>query len=167
MTVIACTGESAYVRSDISEADYKVVRNSYKQVKKTDDLIGIDSELVKITVYDRLLGSAALKQHLLEKTYNEPVYMVASEPAWLDITAADVHKGKTVQKLQELVGATKGETMSFGDGENDVDLMDIAGYSFAMANACDNTKAAASFITKTNEENGVLLTIQKMIRLMK
>lgn len=167
VTVIACTGESAYVRSDISEDDYKVVRNSYKEVNKTDDLTAIESELVKITVFDRSLGSVALKEHLLKQTYTAPMYMVASEPAWLDITAADVHKGKTVQKLQEIVGATKEETMSFGDGENDVELMDIADYSFAMANACDNTKAAASFITKTNEENGVLLTIQKMINLMK
>ncbi|WP_366249351.1 HAD-IIB family hydrolase [Terribacillus aidingensis] len=167
VTVIACTGDSAYVKSNISEADYNVVRNSYKKVEKTDDLTAIESELVKITVYDRSLGSVALKEHLLEQTYNEPMYIVASEPAWLDITAADVHKGKTVQKLQELVGATKEETMSFGDGENDVELMDIADYSFAMANACDNTKTAASFITKTNEENGVLLTIQKMIQLTK
>ncbi len=165
--MIACTGESAYVRSDITEADYKVVRNSYKEVKKTDDLTAIESELVKITVFDRSLGSVALKEHLLKQTYTAPMYTVASEPAWLDITAADVHKGKTVQKLQEIVGATKEETMSFGDGENDVELMDIADYSFAMANACDNTKAAASFITKTNEENGVLLTIQKMINSMK
>ncbi|PAF35988.1 hydrolase [Terribacillus saccharophilus] len=167
VTVIACTGESAYVSSDISEIDYRVVRDSYKELRKTDDLTAIKSDLVKITIYDKSQRSAQIKQHLLEQEYTKTVYMVASEPAWMDITAADVHKGKTVQKLQEIVGATKEETMSFGDGENDVELMSIAAYNFAMANACENTKAAASFITKTNEENSVLLTIQKMIRLMK
>ncbi|MFS0560729.1 HAD-IIB family hydrolase [Terribacillus sp. 179-K 1B1 HS] len=166
LVVIACTGETAYVRSDISEAEYKIVRGSYKELRKLNDLTAIPSELVKITVYDKRHRSVKLKQHLLDQTYSEPVYMVASEPAWLDITAADVHKGKTVQILQELVGATKAETMSFGDGENDVELMNIADYSFAVANACENTKAAASFVTKANEENGVLLTIKKMIHLM-
>ncbi|MNI94707.1 Sugar phosphatase YidA [compost metagenome] len=75
------------------------------------------------------------------------------------------HKGETVKKLQEMLGVTYEETMSFGDGENDVELMAIAKYSFAVSNACENTKKAANFITKSNEENGVLLTIQKILDL--
>ncbi|MGR6127349.1 HAD hydrolase family protein [Paenibacillus sp. SER-28] len=39
--------------------------------------------------------------------------------------------------------------------------MSIAKYSFAMKNACENIKNATSFITKSNEENGDLLTIKK------
>jgi hydroxymethylpyrimidine pyrophosphatase-like HAD family hydrolase len=55
--------------------------------------------------------------------------------------------------------------MSFGDGENDVELMAIAKYSFAVRNACENTKRAAQFITKSNDENGVLRTIQALMDL--
>src|SRR5699024_12045555 len=119
----------------------------------------------KITVYDPNKKSEALKDHL-QTSFLDQVYIVASEPAWLDVTNRDTHKGETVKKLQNLLGVNKEETMSFGDGENDVELMNIAKYSFAMKNASENTKEAADFITKSNDENGVLKTIQKIIDLI-
>lgn len=42
-----------------------------------------------------------------------------------------------------MLGVTKEETMSFGDGENDIELMAAVKYSFAMSNGCENTKQSA------------------------
>ncbi len=55
--------------------------------------------------------------------------------------------------------------MAFGDGYNDIELLEQAGYSFAMRNAFDETKAKARFITGTNDENAVLETIKRMLAL--
>ncbi|GJM71703.1 hypothetical protein HMSSN036_39190 [Paenibacillus macerans] len=137
-----------------------------KKVVKIDSFKQIDGHFIKITVYDPEGRSAALRKHV-ENTLLGQIYIVDSEPKWLDITALHTHKGETVKKLQNMLGVTFEETMSFGDGENDVELMRIAKYSFAVGNACENTKKAASFITKSNEENGVLLTIQKLMDLTK
>ena len=57
--------------------------------------------------------------------------------------------------------------MAFGDGLNDIELLNAATYSFAMENAFEETKAAANFITRSNDEQGVLQTIQKIIALQK
>lgn len=164
ITVIACTSDAAYVLSTIKDELFKVVKGSYERVVKIDSFSKIDSDFIKITIYDLKGRSTVLRKHV-ENTLLGQIYIVDSESRWLDITAIHTHKGETVKELQEMLGVTYDETVSFGDGENDVELMSIAKYSFAVGNACENTKRAASFITKSNEENGVLITIQKLMDL--
>lgn len=53
--------------------------------------------------------------------------------------------------------------MAFGDGYNDIELLAEADYSFAMRNAFDETKAAARFVTGSNDENAVLETIKRIL----
>ncbi|MFM9277585.1 Cof-type HAD-IIB family hydrolase [Paenibacillus jiagnxiensis] len=166
ITIIACTSEAAYVLTSIKDELFNVVKHSYENVIKLDSFQQIESNFIKITVFDPESRSSALRKHV-ENTLPDQIYIVDSEPKWLDITALHTHKGETVKTLQNMLSVTFEETMSFGDGENDVELMGIAKYSFAVVNACDNTKEAASFITKSNEENGVLVTIQKLMDLQK
>ncbi|MCM3133411.1 HAD family hydrolase [Paenibacillus polysaccharolyticus] len=164
LTIIVCASDAAYVHSSISDEMYKVVRSSYEQVIQIDSFANISNSFIKITVFDTHGRCTALRKHV-EQTMEGQIYIVDSEPRWLDITALHTHKGETVKALQELLGVTSSETMSFGDGENDVELMAIAKYSFAVSNACENTKRAAQFITKSNDENGVLRTIQAIMDL--
>jgi hydroxymethylpyrimidine pyrophosphatase-like HAD family hydrolase len=53
--------------------------------------------------------------------------------------------------------------MAFGDGLNDLSMIKAARYSVAMGNAVDEVKAAAGFVTATNDEDGVALVIEKAI----
>lgn len=64
-----------------------------------------------------------------------------------------------------MTGVTKAETMVFGDGFNDIELMECADFSFAMRNAFDETKAAANYITRSNDEDGVIHTILQFLDL--
>ena len=60
-------------------------------------------------------------------------------------------------------GADREETMSFGDGENDIPMIQAAGIGVAMENALDTVKAAADMITLKNDEDGVAAAIRKII----
>src|SRR5699024_9322878 len=164
LITIICTNKGAFVNSDIKDQHFDIVRGSYANITKISSVNDLIGKFLKITVYDSMERSNELKEHL--KLFDKHLYIVASDPAWLDVTDKAVHKGKTVEELQKILKITKEDTMSFGDGENDVELMDIAKYSFAMKNASENTKEAADFITKSNDENGVLKTIQKIIDLI-
>lgn len=163
LSVIVCTRQAAYVHSSINKDSYKMVRGSYEKVIKVDDFNKIEGEVLKITVYDGKGRSSQLRKHVETSLLNQ-IYIVDSEANWLDITTFGVHKGETVKTIQSMLGVTKEETASFGDGENDVELMDIASYSFAVNNACENTKKAAQYVMKqTNDENGVLQTIEALL----
>ena len=47
------------------------------------------------------------------------------------------------------------ETMAFGDGHNDISMMRQAPISIAMGNAIDEVKEVATYITKSNQEDGI------------
>ena len=164
-TIIACTPTAAMIKETTSEEDKQLVRGSYREVQLVEALHKITEDFVKITVYDRKKRCFEYVKELME--FKEQAYIVASEAAWIDISNAGVHKGTTVKELQKLLGVTKEETMAFGDGLNDIELLNAATYSFAMGNAFEETKAAANFITRSNDEQGVLQTIQKIIALQK
>ena len=102
---------------------------------------------------------------LTSEKFDEHAYIVVSEAAWIDIANAGVHKGTTVEKLQAMIGVTEAETMVFGDGYNDIELMERGHFSFAMENAFAETKAAANYVTRSNDEDGVMHTILQMLDL--
>ena len=55
--------------------------------------------------------------------------------------------------------------MAFGNTENDVPLLKMAGLSFAVANADEVAKKAASHLCRSNEEDGVAKEIEKLLKL--
>ena len=162
-TIIACTKEGAFVHEHVSESEMRFVTGSYAHVTKVSNFQDIHDDFVKITVHDPEANFVQTKEKL--KEFFEQVYIVASEDTWIDISNIGVHKGTTVKQLQNMLSVTEEETMVFGDGRNDLELMAAAQYSFAVRNATQEVKDAAHFITLSNEESGVMHTIQKILSL--
>ncbi|POP45994.1 hydrolase [Superficieibacter electus] len=161
--IIACTQEGAAIRADTPQHLKDIVRRSYTHVIQTDDLASLTCDFVKITVFDEKGTCPQTRPYLTP--FENDAYIVVSEAAWIDIADYGIHKGTTVQKLQDLLGVGRHETMAFGDGYNDLELLAAADYSFAMRNAFEETKAAARFITGSNNESAVCTTIQQLLAL--
>jgi hydroxymethylpyrimidine pyrophosphatase-like HAD family hydrolase len=118
---------------------------------------------VKITVHDPALKCFETREKL--SRFFESAYIIASEATWIDIANANVHKGTTVEHMQRLLNVTPEETMAFGDGYNDLELIIRASYSFAVRNSVPELKNAANFITRSNEEDAVMKTIIQILSL--
>jgi len=161
--IIACTNDGAIIRMDTPQYLKDRIRGSYSKVIEVEDLASISADFVKISVYDENGGCPQTRPSLIP--YENDVYIVVSEAAWIDIADYGVHKGTTVQKLQELLKVGPHETMAFGDGYNDLELLAAAEYSFAMRNAFEETKAVANFITGSNNESAVQTTIKRILAL--
>lgn len=161
--IIACTAKGAVIKSDLPARLKAKVRGSYRTIIEVNDLNTITDDFIKITVYDETQQCPKTRSCLND--YEKDVYIVVSEAAWIDITDFDVHKGNTIKKLQQLLKVTPHETMAFGDGYNDIELLEQAEYSFAMRNAFDETKAVANFITGYNDDNAVTNTIRQILAL--
>ena len=52
-------------------------------------------------------------------------------------------------------------TLAIGDNQNDLEMLSFAGVSAAMGNAEDDVKAAAGFVTGTNNEDGAAAFLEK------
>lgn len=162
-TIIACTRNGAIIKENIPEEEAAIVRRSYAQVRQVSDFNEIIDDFVKITIHDPLFRCMETREKL--SPFFESAYIVASEAAWIDIANANVYKGTTVEHLQRLLNITPEETMAFGDGYNDIELMTRSTYSFAVRNAVQEVKDAANFITRSNIEDAVMKTIIQMLSL--
>jgi len=73
------------------------------------------------------------------------------------------NKGDALTGIAEYLGCTAENTMSFGDGSNDIPMIQSAGVGVAMANACPEAIAAADYVTYSNDEDGVARFIRDYI----
>lgn len=76
-------------------------------------------------------------------------------PFSIDIVNAGSNKGTGVKKVVELLGFT-GETYAFGDGPNDLHLLEAVDHATAMGNGIDELKAIADFVSTANTDNGIV-----------
>ena len=81
-------------------------------------------------------------------------------PHGIDIFSKEGGKVTGIKKTLEYFGIHQEETMAFGDGDNDVEMLDFVKYGVAMGNAQDKTKAAADHITAASDENGIVKALE-------
>lgn len=66
-------------------------------------------------------------------------------------------------RLGQILGIPGEEIMAFGDGTNDRKMLEKVGTGVAMANGVPEVKAAADYITASNDEEGVARFIEKYV----
>ncbi len=81
----------------------------------------------------------------------------------LEVNRADCTKGAAIRRLCELRGLDIQRAAAFGDGHNDIDMLQSVGCGIAMGNAKDSVKAIASAVTDSYEEDGVAKYMEKYI----
>jgi Cof subfamily protein (haloacid dehalogenase superfamily) len=104
-------------------------------------------------VLDRL--EVEVKAH-----FGDRLYISKSLPYFLEFASPLVTKGAGLQFLAEHLGFTREETIAFGDGENDVELIEWAGYGVAVANAHERVLAVADLVCPPVDEEGVAQVVE-------
>jgi Cof subfamily protein (haloacid dehalogenase superfamily) len=77
-------------------------------------------------------------------------------PDFIDITAKGADKGEGILAIARHMGLDRQQTIAFGDGGNDVAMIETAGIGIAMGNAFDVAKNAADYITTSVDDDGIL-----------
>ena len=73
----------------------------------------------------------------------------------VDVIPANGGKGIGVRKILETYGFDKSEAMAFGDGNNDIEMLEAVGHGIAMANASADLKAIAEDVCGSVTEDGI------------
>ena len=80
---------------------------------------------------------------------------VRSEFTLYEILPKGINKGSIIPRLAEHLGVDMKNTVAVGDYNNDIPMIKAAGTGVAVANACEEAKAAADIITVSNEEHAI------------
>lgn len=83
---------------------------------------------------------------------------------FVEIMAEGVSKATGLAQLCAHLGVDASEVVAFGDALNDVEMLRWAGHGVAVANAERVTKDAADEVTASNDDDGVALVIERMLR---
>ena len=91
------------------------------------------------------------------------LYISKSLPYFLEFASPDVSKASGLAFLAEHLGFGAAATVAFGDGENDVELLQWAGYGVAVANAHERVLAVADWVCPPAAEEGVAQVIEAFL----
>jgi Cof subfamily protein (haloacid dehalogenase superfamily) len=99
----------------------------------------------------------------LKALFGERMYISKSLPYFLEFAAPGITKGAGLDFLAAHMGFTPERTIAFGDGENDVELVQWAGYGVAVENAHPRVKAVADWICPSAEVQGVAQVLEALV----
>ncbi|MEU4927373.1 Cof-type HAD-IIB family hydrolase [Streptomyces yokosukanensis] len=159
---VVCGKRSAYVeRTD--EAFLAEVRKYYVEHRIVEDVTAVDDDVIKVALFD--FGSAEHSTAPALARFAGTHQVVVSGEHWVDVMNRTADKGTALRGLQRALGITPAQTMVFGDYLNDLEMLDAAEWSFAMAGAHPEVVRRARHLAPSNNENGVLRTISRVLGL--
>ncbi len=182
-----------YLEEDICRrlADFCAARNWYLQSYSDDELyysdFGVFAKRYELSqkVIGKEIGYAGIREKVskmykmliitsgpevtrewmaeLEAEFGDSIAMTQSTPDFIEIIAPGVSKAAGLTKLAEIMGFDISETMAIGDANNDLPMLQAAGFSVAMGNAGEAIKAVTDAVTGNCEEDGWAQAVYKYI----
>jgi Cof subfamily protein (haloacid dehalogenase superfamily) len=156
---------NCYVGDELYVAEHTAASDAYAsfqhlEVHAVGDLIAWLEEpptkLVAVGDPDELNG---VKERLVAH-FDGRMYISKSLPHFLEFASPEVTKASGLQFVAEHLGFAAEETVAFGDGENDIEMLQWAGYAVAVANANEQVLAAADFVCPPCDEEGVAQALE-------
>ena len=143
------------LKSQISSNGVDDDLKRYMAVEKLDLKVSQDfDEKVQEEVYQVMLACGPEEYDaILENVHHAKI------ATWwdraIDIIPANGGKGMGISSVLEYYGLDKSEALAFGDGNNDIEMLQAVGTGVAMGNASDDLKAVADAICKDVSEDGI------------
>ena len=110
---------------------------------------------------DGLRRRAQACGRVLERIRTLPVTLAVSASGNLEITGKDVNKGTGLKLLCGYLGLPLSKTAAVGDGENDRELLQLAGLAVAMENAAAAISAAAAVTVPDCDHDGAAIAMER------
>ena len=119
----------------------------------------------KVLKMSMMVEEAAAAEHarLINQHFAGRLSAVASGYGAIDILQDGMHKAWGLQQLMAKWQIQSSEIMAFGDSENDIEMLELAGISYAMENGDERVKEVADHLAPANTEAGVLQVLEQFL----
>lgn len=160
--------KSAYVDQGISQAAYDLTYHYYNHLQRVTDLATVTPQRLQDQITS--IGITFEPHVNFEQKMNS---LRASLPVGLSsqtsgyntelISIDSVNKAEGLKQLQRKFNIADDEIMKFGDNENDLSMLKLTPYGYAVANAEDKIKNQVKHYTDSNNDEGVLNTLSRLV----
>lgn len=162
---VLCGLHSAYCeRGTVSQAFFDLTGVYYHRLQWVDDLKAVNDQILKFapTVPE---AKTFYYYDLFRERLGGRLEPTTSGHGSIDLILPGCHKASGLRRLAARWGLSPEECAAFGDGGNDIEILQYCGCSYAMANAPDEVKRAAKYVCPSNEEDGVLSALEDLFGL--
>lgn len=157
---VLCCENNAFVGGD-SDEFIEMLREYYSEFQIVTDQKEVDSEVLKIAIYH--FESSEQYIYPSVKHLEDGLKVKVSGANWVDVSDLNAHKGYALKKVMDEYQLASHEIMVFGDYNNDLEMLELSDFSFAMANAHPNVLKTAKYSTSSNNDFGVERILEKLI----
>jgi hydroxymethylpyrimidine pyrophosphatase-like HAD family hydrolase len=95
--------------------------------------------------------------------FDDALFVTTSLPTFLEFGRAGVSKGSAIREVCERLGLDLARVVAFGDGANDVELVEEAGFGFAIDGGHPRLLEVADGICPTPHDHGVAQVIEAIL----
>ncbi len=150
--------EAVYVAEENEDA-LRYVGNAQVPLHVVGDLVAwVDRPVTKLVVTGPPEAMDRLKERLVERFADE-AFIAKSLPHYLEMAAPTVSKATGADVVAALLGIDAAEAVAFGDGENDLELIDWAGFGVAVGGGFPTLLERADWVCPPVTERGVPRTL--------
>lgn len=132
---------------------------SYLDVLEDNQIVNFvffeNNEAIAKELFDKIMNVQGVTGNCYKDIYNEGAY-------FLDIYNKDASKANGIKFLADYVDHSK--VITFGDGENDVPMFEIADECYALENASEELKSIATKVIGNNNEDAVVKFLSERLK---
>lgn len=99
----------------------------------------------------------------LEAALSPGLYITRTHPRLVEGTPQGADKGEGLRRLCRLLGIDPARVLAIGDSDNDIPMLETAGYAVAMGNASPGVRAVADWVAPSLSEDGVARALERLI----
>jgi len=190
MSLVDRVVEFATERQDgiiLSAADELIANSAISLVNRGSlftflkGLVGLIPDRIQLYLWNRMMKKVPDKEDYADKEilmmninanqeeevayreiFDEYLTFTRANERSMDIINKGVSKAKGAQKMMDQLGVSKGQTYAFGDGLNDLELVQFVGTGVAMENGFEELKAVSDFITTSVFDDGIANGLKKL-----
>ena len=147
-----------YIQGYSEEFYTYLTKHLYYNVTVIDSFENIKEPIVKIAYLDLKTYQESLVH--FRSMFEKEIGVVTAGNQWIDFIPYDSHKGTALKFILKQRNLSPSEAISFGDQQNDIEMLQLTEKSYAMAHARPEIKKYA-----TDETESVVQTLRELIKI--
>ena len=158
-----CGKNDSYILREFDKPEFTDdMEKYYTHRTAVDSWDDVDDTPIKVAFFDR---SGHADKNIYDKlaAFHSTLQVAQTIDWWVDVSSPGANKGEAIENVCRIMNVKPEECAAFGDYLNDCEMLQAVGYGFAVANAHPDVKKIARFQTESNDDDGVLKAIRRLI----
>ncbi|WP_373019906.1 Cof-type HAD-IIB family hydrolase [Thiomicrorhabdus sp.] len=172
---VLALSEGFEIHRNLYQQDLWLVEEPHEELLAIHDESGFEYQLtefseIDLNHIDKIYFTADHEilvplEKALTARFSQQLSITFTSPEYLEIMNFGVSKGQALQMILAQKGILPEETVAFGDGMNDREMLQLVGHGVVMENAAETVKAAIpeAVFADANSEEGVAKYIEERI----